>query len=123
MIRVVGTRLIIPQGDTGSFFLPLRGNNQEGDLAIFSVKNFLFKTVVLEKVVQINNEDEKVNFNLVHEDTINLTPGKYYWDVKIYRGPIYDEEGFLKGAREIDSYYSAFGQPLFIIKEVAKHNG
>ena len=53
---------------------------------------------------------------------MNLEAGKYYWDIKIYRSPKFDEDGILIDAMEIDSYYSAFKQPLLIIKEVAKSN-
>ena len=42
-------------------------------------------------------------------------------DIKIYNDPIYDEDGVLIDAAEINSYYSAFEEPLLIIKEVAKN--
>ena len=43
------------------------------------------------------------------------------WDIKIYRRPIYDEDNYLIDALEVDSYYSAFEQPLLVIKEVARN--
>lgn len=119
MIRLVGTRLIIPKGDTGSFVLPVRGQVDEGDVAVFSVKDPLTRTTVIEKLLDANGEN--LFIFIEHEDTMNLNAGKYIWDVKIYRSPKYDEDGILVDAMEIDSYYSAFGQPLLIIKEVAKY--
>jgi len=40
------------------------------------------------------------------------------WDIKLYRGPKYDEEGKIIGGDEIDSYYAAFSLPVCEIKEV-----
>ena len=39
MMRMIGTRLILPKGDTGFFMLPTRGQVDKGDIAVFSVKN------------------------------------------------------------------------------------
>lgn len=119
MIRILGTRLLIPRGDTGFFSLPNKGVFSEGDVAVFSVKDPLTQTTVIEKII-----DASSFFLLVEiekEDTIKLPAGKYYWDIKIYRRPIYDEDNLLIDALEVDSYYSAFEQPLLIIKEVAKN--
>lgn len=118
MIRIIGTRLLIPKGDTGFFSLPNKGVFSNGDIAVFSVKNPLTQTTVIEKYI-----DASSPFLLIEiekEDSINLEAGKYFWDVKIYRRPIYDEDNLLIDALEVDSYYSAFEQPLLIIKEVAK---
>jgi hypothetical protein len=120
MIRIIGTRLLIPKGDTGFFSLPNKGIFSEGDVAVFAVKDPLTQTTVIEKLI-----DASSPFLLIEiekEDTMELVAGKYFWDVKIYRHPIYDEDNYLIDAVEIDSYYSAFKQPLLIIKEVAKSN-
>ena len=118
MIRIIGTRLLIPKGDTGFFSLPNKGIFSEGDVAVFAVKDLLTQTTVIEKFI-----DASSPFLLIEiekEDTMGLMAGKYFWDVKIYRHPIYDEDNYLIDASEIDSYYSAFEQPLLIIKEVAR---
>lgn len=120
MIRIIGTRLIIPKGDTGFFILPLRGINSAGDVVVFSVKDPLTRTTVIEKIFEASKSH--VLIELEHEDTSTLKAGKYHWDLKIYRKPKYDEDGILIDAEEVDSYYSAFKQPLLIIKEVAKSN-
>ena len=119
MIRIIGTRLIIPKGDTGSFSLPNKGAFSQGDVAVFSVKDLLTQTTVIEKLIDASSPCLLIE--LEKEDTINLIAGKYFWDIKIYRNPIYDEDNSLIDALEIDSYYSAFKQPLLIIKEVAKN--
>lgn len=121
MIRMIGTRLMIPKGDTGFFSLPNRGLCSSGDVAVFSVIDRITQSTVIEK--QIDASGSHLLFELKQEDTAKLSAGKYYWDVKIYRDPEYDEDGILINAFEIDSYYSAYEQPLLIIKEVAKKYG
>lgn len=120
MMRLIGTRIVLPKGDTGFFSLPNKGFFSEGDVAVFSIKSFLTRETVVEKII-----DASSAFLLIEiekEDTINLEAGKYFWDVKIYRKPSYDEDDCLVDALEVDSYYSAFEQPLLIIKEVAKNH-
>jgi hypothetical protein len=119
MIRIIGTRLLIPKGDTGFFSLPNKGIFSEDDVAVFSVRDPLTQTTVIEKLI-----DASSSFLLIEiekEDTFKLNAGKYYWDIKLYRRPIYDEDNLLIDALEVDSYYSAFEQPLLIIKEVSKN--
>lgn len=120
MIRIIGTRLLVPKGDTGFFMLPTRGVASKGDVAIFSVKDPLTRTTIIEKIIDASQSHLVIQ--LEHEDTKDLDAGKYNWDLKIYRKPEYDEDGIIIDAMEIDSYYSAFKQPLLIIKEVAKSN-
>lgn len=120
MIRIIGTRILVPKGDTGFFTLPVRGARTPGDVAVFSVFDNLTRSTVIEKIVDASNSYLIIEFE--HKDTANLPANKYFWDLKIYRKPEYDEDGILIDAMEVDSYYSAFKQPLLIIKEVAKSN-
>ena len=55
MIRIIGTRLIVPKGDTGFFMLPVRGIRSEGDVAVFSVKDSLTRNTIIEKIVDASN--------------------------------------------------------------------
>lgn len=119
MIRIIGTRLLIPKGDTGFFSLPNKGVFSEGDVAVFSVKDPLTQTTVIEKILDASSY--YLLIEIEKEDTYKLNAGKYYWDVKIYRHPIYDEDEILVDAMEVDSYYSAYKQPLLIVKEVSKY--
>lgn len=119
MIRIIGTRLLIPKGDTGFFSLPNKGVFSEGDVAVFSVKDPLTQATVIEKL--IDGSSPFLLIEIEKEDTLKLSAGKYFWDIKLYRRPIYDEDDILIDALEVDSYYSAYEQPLLIIKEVSKN--
>lgn len=119
MIRMIGTRIIVPKGDTGIFMLPKKGVETIEDVAIFSVLDPLTRKTVIEKIIPITGAYFSVE--LKNEDTKYLEAGKYIWDIKTYHTPIYDDDGIIIDAMEINSYYSAFKQPLFIIKEVAKN--
>lgn len=117
MIRLIQRRLIIPRGDTGSFSIPTIGTVGENDVAIFGIFDPLtHKTVVMKKVTATNTT---LTISLNTEDTINLEPRKYNWDITIYKEPIYDEDQELIGAAEVNSYYSAFKLPVCEITEVA----
>ena len=122
MIRLIGRRLIIPRGDTGSFTIPTQGTVSTGDLAIFSIYDPLTQTTVCEKIIDATNET--LTFYFSHNDTVNIEPSeRYQWDIKLYREPEYDENNNLIGGADIDSYYAAFGKdmPKCVIKQVAQH--
>ena len=119
MIRIIGRRLIIPKGDTGFFSLPNCGPHEEGDVAVFSAKDKLTRKTIIEKIIDASGDGLLIEFK--KEDTASLEAGKYFWDIKLYKNPIYNEDGILIDAAEINSYYSAFEEPLLIIKEVAKN--
>ena len=121
MIRLIGRRLVIPRGDTGSFTIPTQGTVEQGDLAIFSIYDPLTQTTVCEKIIDAT--EETLTFNFTHEDTVKIEPSdRYQWDIKIYRNPEYDENDNLINGEEIDSYYAAFGKnmPKCVIKQVAQ---
>ena len=117
MIRLIKRRLIIPRGDTGSFSIPTQGTVSENDIAIFTIFNPMTKKTELIKIIQASAPT--LTFSFTSEDTYNIKPGKYNWDVTIYKEPQYDEEGVLVGATEVNSYYSAFKLPICEITEVA----
>jgi hypothetical protein len=120
MIRVLGRDLIIPRGDSGSFSVPIKLNDGEETRIIFSIYDELTRTTIFEKEAQI--EDDNAKITLDPEDTEPLTAGEYFWDVKIYRKPTYDEEGNLNGANEVDSLYAAYGLPSCSIRQVCRGN-
>lgn len=123
MIRMVQRRLIIPRGDTGSFSIPLLAAVAANDVAVFSIYDPLTRKTIFEKQIKFANsleqEDELV-IQFEHEDTVNLKAGRYYWDIKLYSSPVYDEDNILVGGAEINSYYAAFSLPICEIKEVAE---
>ena len=119
MIRLIQRRLIIPRGDTGSFTIPTLGTVEAGDVAVFSIFDPMTQSTVKEIIVPATEETITIPFT--HEDTVNLTPKKYLWDIKIYKNPQYDEENLLVNGSEINSYYAAFSLPICEIREVAQN--
>lgn len=119
MIRIRFRTIIIPRGDTGFISFPNVGPTREGDVAVFSLLDKLTRKTVLEKIVSA--EDESLFFYFKTDDTKDLEAKTYYWDIKVYKRPRYDEDGNLIGANEINSFYSAFKLPECIIKEVAQN--
>ena len=113
MIRLIQRRLIIPQGDTGTFTIPTQGTVQTGDKAIFAIFDNLTHKNVLEK--EIDATAETLEFNFTSEDTINLEPDdrgyRYSWDITLIR----------ENGASIDSYYAAFGLPPCVIKRVTRN--
>lgn len=123
MIRLVGRKLIIPQGDTGTFTIPTQGTVSVGDEAILAIYDDLTHKTVLEK--KINATAETLTFSFDMQDTLNIEPnehsGRYTWDITIIRNPIYDENENLIHCDHIDSYYSAFKLPPCVIKKVTRN--
>ena len=123
MIRLIQRRLIIPQGDTGTFTIPMQGTMQEGDRALISIYDNLMHTVVLEK--EMVPSENALSYTFTSEDTIGIEPddrgSRYSWDVTIQRDPLYDEHQQLIRYDSIDSYYAAYGLPPCIIKRVTRN--
>ena len=114
MIRLVGKKLIIPRGDTGSFSVPLVTTFDPSDMAIFSILDEKTQKVIRRIECVISEEALTVNFT--HYDTVNLPIGKYYWDIKSYKNPeIVDGE--LVNGTEVDSYYAAYSLPVCEIRQ------
>lgn len=118
MIRLIQRKLIIPQGDTGTFTIPTQGEVQAGDVAILSIYDPLTHKTLLQK--KIDATPETLSFEFVREDTLNITPSnKYVWDITLCRGATYDDENnVLVHADSVDSYYSAFSLPICQIRTV-----
>ena len=111
MIRLIGRKLIIPQGDTGMFTIPTQGTVSQGDKAIFAIYDNLTHTTVLEK--EIDATAETLTFEFETNDTLNIEPDdrgyRYSWDITIKR------------SNNIDSYYAAFSLPPCVIKRVTRN--
>ena len=125
MIRLIRRKLIIPQGDTGTFTIPMQGTMTENDKAIISIYDELTHTVVLEK--EMTQNENTLSYTFSSEDTVNIEPdeseygGRYRWDITIQREPIRDENDNIIGYSDIDSYYAAFTLPPCIIKRVTRN--
>ncbi len=107
MIRLIQRRLIIPRGDTGSFTVPALITSGESKIAVFSIFNN--EKRVWQKEVPVINDLVTVEFT--HEDTRDFPIGSFYWDIKIYINPQYDEDGLLINGDEVHSYYAGFTLP------------
>ena len=117
MIRLIQRRLIIPQGDTGTFTIPTQGTVEAGDKAIFSVYDNLTHKTIIEK--EIDATPESLSFDFISTDTLISVTGepiepddrgtRYSWDIT------------LKRENSIDSYYAAFSLPPCIIKRVTRN--
>ena len=122
MIRLIQRRLIIPQGDTGTFTIPTQGYVNSGDKAILAIYGNLTHTTVLEKEIDATNET--LTFAFESADTLNIEPddrgSRYTWDITLLRDPVY-ENNELVTYGDIDSYYAAFGLPSCVIKRVTRH--
>lgn len=113
MIRLVQRRLIIPRGDTGSFSLPALAieTQSANTIAVFSIFNNQKRIWTHE--YPITNGMVVVKFD--HEDTKDFPIGEYYWDIKTYVNPRYNESGDLIDGDEVHSYYAGFQLPECII--------
>lgn len=120
MIRLIQRRLIIPQGDTGTFTIPVQGSMTANDVAILSIYDPLTRSTVLNKKGELN--ESVLDFSFIPEDTLNLEPSKrYQWDITIYRNASYDSETQKitpMADISVDSYYAAFSLPTCEIRTV-----
>lgn len=108
MIRLIQRRLIIPRGDTGSFSIPALPDVKTGDVAVFTIFDTLHNSIIYQKIVEELQDLVTVRFE--HQDTVNLPVGDYYWDIKIYKNPVFIDEELVDG-EEVDSYYAAYNLP------------
>ena len=114
MIRILQRKLIIPRGDTGSFSVPAIATGQEGDIAVFTIFDEVTQTRLLTK--QVAATEDTLTITFTHNDTVNLKPGKYLWDIKFYRSPVFVEDELING-EEINSYYAGFSLPVCEVRE------
>lgn len=122
MIRLIQRRLIIPQGDTGTFTIPIQGTMDEHAEAWISIYDNLTHKTVLEKQMTVTNENT-LQYVFQTEDTVNIEPddrgSRYSWDITILRGVERDENGMVH-CDSVDSYYAAFELPPCVIKRVTR---
>ena len=59
---------------------------------------------------------EVLNIEFTHLETVNLTPGKYLWDIKFYVNPEFADGKLINGV-EVHSYYAGFTLPVCEIRE------
>ena len=115
MIRLIQRKLIIPRGDTGYFTIPVIATASHVDVAVFTIFDCLTRTKICEDKIAAPSNNS-FTFVFSHNDTVNLKPGKYFWDVKFYKNPVY-ANGKLVNGEEIDSYYAGYALPECEIRE------
>lgn len=115
MIRIIGNRIMLAKGDTGIISIPNIYQHKHYALAVLTVYDKLYKTKIIEKITLANQE--YLSFTFSSEDTNNLEPRIYYWDITVYLMPVLDEDGFPISGAQVDSYYGSRAKlPKFIIK-------
>lgn len=117
MIRLLGDKLIIPRGDSGTFSIPTLYSSSENDIAIFSIFDPMYQKTIFKKIIPVSFPH--LTFSFMPSDTSSLEPKKYKWDIAVYKNPIYDEEENLVGAEEVHSYFSAYKLPTCSIASVS----
>lgn len=127
MIRLIKRKLIIPQGDTGTFTIPLQGTlSGEGDRAIFNIYDTLTHQTKLKLDGVVSEDGDAITFTFSSKDTLGIEPdpndqgGRYVWDVTLLRGAYIDPQTNKTVYSEVDSYYAAFSLPTCVIKRVAR---
>lgn len=117
MIRLIQRRLIIPRGDTGSFTIPALGAVDPTDIVVFSIFDPLTHRKIFQK--RVTAIGQVLNIVFSHNDTANLQPGKYVWDLKYYKNPTIEDDEIVDG-EEVNSYYAGFSLPVCEIRETAE---
>jgi len=117
MLRLIGKRIMINKGDTGMLILPNIAAGCTNAVAVLTVYDKLYKQKIIEKATPA--VEDMLSFSFESQDTSELEPRTYYWDVKIYHNPLLDEDDFPLTGSVVDSYYGSFNKlPKFIVTGV-----
>lgn len=117
MIRLIQRRLIIPRGDTGSFSIPTLSTADANDVVVFTIFDPLTHRKIFRKRISAIGQVLDIAFS--HNETADLPPGKYVWDLKYYKNPTIVDDEIVDG-EEVDSYYAGFELPICEIRETAE---
>lgn len=121
MIRVIPpAKIIIPRGDTGVAPIYSTYPLINVDMAVFSAYDKLTHNTIISKEAEFTCNNYLMIF-FDEKDTEGLEPGTYYWDIKLYTGMHFDEEGNFTYADQVNSLFSAYKLPKLLIKEVPNH--
>ena len=96
------TRMIkLTRGDTGSVLVDADRQFPDDARAILTVKDRWFGRVAIKKVLIPNNGD--FSATLLSNDTEDLQPGLYRWEVRIILHPYYNSDGEIVNGDQIIS--------------------
>lgn len=114
--------ITLTRGDTASFTLTLDTGNplepqefimEEGDIVKFRVMypNCRFENSIIKKqytIEDLSPIDDTIKITIDSEDTINLNPGLYYYEIKLFYTRIDDsgvETNFVDTIVERNKFY------------------
>lgn len=103
-MRIFDDRYVtMTRGDTMSFGIEIEGLNQDLDTAFFTVRKSYSESPVFQK--SIGNgisevDDNQYAVRVAPEDTADLEPGKYYYDLQL--GVNSDVFTIIKGVLELE---------------------
>lgn len=120
MLRIYrGNHLALPRGDTALLRVQIAGAQLgDADRAVFAVYDRFEERELLRKTAAISGG--AAAFALKNADTKDIAPGRYRYDVRVVRDPVY-EAGEIAGGREVHSLFAAGGLPAIDIEEVGAH--
>lgn len=111
-MRISGTDLYIPQGDTTELILIFH-ERPEGELYLFKDKEIISKGTVSEKTNGEEDSFYEVSFEIRSEHT--LTPGRFFYDVFIFEqdpSNYFDEEVSIGIGKTVNLEYSLIKESI-----------
>ena len=98
-VKVNGTIIQIPQGDTGMVrFVAEEERITTEDRGVFTLAR-RDGTAILRKLMEPDVERNAFSMMFVYEDTARIRPGGYDWSLRIVRNGVFDGNGRLTAAQ------------------------
>lgn len=98
-VRATGTRIEIPQGDTGSLRFVADVALTEDDRALFTVAG-PHGGVLLRRVLSPDDEGCAFELAFSYRETASIQPGCYEWSLRLIRDGRLDDKGRITSARD-----------------------
>lgn len=116
MFEVKGRRIRLSRGDTGQVVIAAKGVEfTTADRAVVSVKREADdRAAIIEKTLEISADGTCV-WPITNEDTQDLEPGAYTWDVRFVLGAILDGDRVVDGAAVLTPFVP---QPFELLEVV-----
>lgn len=133
-INEANGNIILPCGATGHFQVDIITNGSldvENDVAVMAIamqegsarRGFTYTTVHRRDYpIVLNDNGYSIVVDIANEDTRDLDPGTYVWNLTIVTDPERDENGQVIVANRVDGVYplwSGDSQPTFELRGVA----
>lgn len=121
MLKFEGTTILLPAGDTAILAIQFKGATLgEGDKAIFAILTRDGNNTLLTKTMDISDDVALQKFE--SEDTQNIHPGDYRWELRVVINPIM-ENGEIVGGDQIHTPFAfnaccGNGFPIIRIQKV-----